>query len=70
MKLISGFKWKRFTLDSGLDYSTKGFRIGDAVAGFVHGGVLDPDNGSFQGQCTSPSFKHGGQADAEVVQNI
>lgn len=33
----------------GKDAEGKGFKVGDAVAGFLRGGIPDSANGSFQG---------------------
>ncbi|KDQ18861.1 hypothetical protein BOTBODRAFT_126684 [Botryobasidium botryosum FD-172 SS1] len=37
----------------GADAEGKGFRVGDAVAGFTRGGAIDPDNGAFQEYVTA-----------------
>jgi len=37
----------------GADAEGKGFRVGDAVAGFIRGGAIDPDNGAFQEYVTA-----------------
>jgi len=37
----------------GTEAEGKGFRVGDAVAGYIRGGALDPDNGAFQEYVTT-----------------
>ncbi|KAF8311460.1 GroES-like protein [Clavulina sp. PMI_390] len=42
-------------VEVGSEAQTKGFKIGDAVAGFTRGGILDRENGSFQEYIKMPA---------------